>query len=217
MHGASFALIVLAAVTTMADSAWTLTPQQEGRCRPNEHNPDGKPWRKSLGGSARARREPPALAPAGSASVTGMTEAEAGLRLSGQVTEDIVSPTVVAAAAEADQHESRMQAAMLNSLDQEEGEEDGSGTDGQEDHPLAEQQTAADDQGVVMKRVAREQNKAKFKDEEAVAARGPRTTHELGSVADEDILAPWMEFPTRADAELNLAELCEKHRKNYQL
>ena len=147
-----------------------------------------------------------------------MTEAEVGLRLSGQVTEGMVSPTVVAAAAEADQHESRMQAAMLNSLDQEEGEEDGSGTDGQEDHPLAEQQTAAaDDQGVVMKRVAREQNKAKFKDEEAVAARGPRTIHELGSVPDEDILAPWMEFPTRADAELHLAELCEKHRKNYQL
>ena len=146
-----------------------------------------------------------------------MTEAEVGLRLSGQVTEGMVSPTVVAAAAEADQHESRMQAAMLNSLDQEEGEEDGSGTDGQEDHPLAEQQTAADDQGAVMKRVAREQNKAKFKDEEAVAARGPRTIHELGSVPDEDILAPWMEFPTRADAELHLAELCEKHRKNYQL
>ena len=144
-----------------------------------------------------------------------MTEAEAGLHLSGQVTEDIVSPTVVAAAAEADQHASHVQAAVLNSLE-EEAEEDGSGSE--DDHPLAEQQAAAaDDQGVVIKRVAREQNKAKFKDEEAVAARGPRTIHELGSVPDEDILAPWMEFPTRADAELPLAELFEKHRKNYQL
>jgi hypothetical protein len=63
---------------------------------------------------------------------------------------------------------------------------------------------------------ARKQNQTKFKGEESVA-RPPRTIAELSAIPDGDILAPGMVFLTRAEAELTLAELFEKHRKNYKL
>ena len=223
MYGASLALVVLAAVTTMADNAWSSTPRQDGCCRPNAHAPEGKTWRKSLGVDGR-RRQPPALAPIGSTRAAGLTEAEDGSGLSGQATEDLVAPTGVAAAFNVDDPESNGRTLGLayygdtRSGSEEEAEEDGSGSGSEEGHPLAEQQAAADDRGkAVMSKGVREQNKAKFKDEEDVAARAPRTITVLSTVPDEEILAPYMEFSTRAEAELHLAEFAEKHRKNYQL
>ena len=223
MYGASLALVVLAAVTTMADNAWSSTPRQDGCCRPNAHAPEGKTWRKSLGVDGR-RRQPPALAPIESTRAAGLTEAEDGSGLSGQATEDLVAPTGVAAAFNVDDPESNGWTLGLayhgdaRSGSEEEAEEDGSGSGSEEGHPLAEQQAAADDRGkAVMSKGVREQNKAKFKDEEDVAARAPRTITVLSTVPDEEILAPYMEFSTRAEAELHLAEFAEKHRKNYQL
>ena len=49
MHGASFALLVLAAVAAMATPPPPAGgPNMTGRTRPNSRNPQGKPYRKSL-------------------------------------------------------------------------------------------------------------------------------------------------------------------------
>ena len=110
MHVAPLALVVLAAVTAMVDTAWHVSPGETGgsRTRPNRRAPKGKVWRTSL--DADIRRQPPTLAPAGSSTPTGVTNPELGHSQSGQVTGDLVSPTVVAAAPEADEHASDTEA-----------------------------------------------------------------------------------------------------------
>lgn len=217
MHVAPLALVVLAAVTAMVDTAWHVSPGETGgsRTRPNRRAPKGKVWRTSL--DADIRRQPPTLAPAGSSTPTGVTNPELGHSQSGQVTGDLVSPTVVAAAPEADEHASDTEATK------EAGGEvlaaDDSITDEDEASPLAEQSMSADQGKLVKKELskeARKQNQTKFKGEESVA-RPPRTIAELSAIPDGDILAPGMVFLTRAEAELTLAELFEKHRKNYKL
>ena len=68
-----------------------------------------------------------------------------------------------------------------------------------------------------MKVAARKQQQSKFKEEDAIAPRAPRPLDELGRTPDAEIFGPGMRFATRAEAELNAAELCEKHRKQFHL
>ena len=92
MHGASFALLFLAGVAAMATPPPPAGgPNMGGRTRPNSRNPQGKPFRLSLVEAERAERLLPSTR---TTSGTPLTDNELGLRLSGQVTTQIVSPSL---------------------------------------------------------------------------------------------------------------------------
>jgi hypothetical protein len=93
MHGASFALLVLAAVAAMATPPPPAGPILIGRTRPNSRNPQGKAYRKSLVEAERRAGEP-LLPSTTTTSGTVMTDNELGLGFSGQVTTEIVSPSL---------------------------------------------------------------------------------------------------------------------------
>ena len=218
MHGASFALLVLAAVAAMA----TPPPPADGpiligRTRPNSRNPQGKAYRKSLVEAERRAGEP-LLPSTTTTSGTVMTDNELGLNLSGLVTTEIVSPSLAAAAAEGDAHEAAMVAGIEASREEE--EQEGEASETEEDEETEDEENPIPEQPTLTAKERQQQAamlaKKSFEGEDKFA-RPPRTILVLRDVEDAAILSSGMRFDSRADAELAVAELSEKRRHCYRM